>query len=302
MRLHDVLNSRHVVIPLEASTVKEATEQLAARLVAAGAVADPHRLNAVIHNTWPEDMVTVGEHAFLPHFRTEAVRQLVAALGVSPVPVRLERDPNRSARIVILLVAPPRETSTYLQVLGAFARALAGADTVNALLAARTPDEVITLPGLAEVELPSHLTVRDVMTTHVYSIGPGETLGVAARFMLEHDIRALPVVEDDGELLGIVTHKELLRHLIPAYLQRAKSGEFRAVARTQPQRGAVDPQNMLVRDVMSRTVLCLSEDQTLTEVANLLNAKDVDRFPVVREGCVVGFLTRADLIRRLLAV
>jgi CBS domain-containing protein len=53
---------------------------------------------------------------------------------------------------------------------------------------------------------------------------------------------------------------------------------------------------------MSRTVLCLSEDQTLTEVANLLNNKDVDRFPVVREGRVVGFLTRADLVRRLLGV
>jgi len=52
---------------------------------------------------------------------------------------------------------------------------------------------------------------------------------------------------------------------------------------------------------MSRSVLCLSEDQTLTDVANLMNNKDVDRFPVVREGIVVGFLTRADLIRRLVA-
>jgi CBS domain-containing protein len=56
-----------------------------------------------------------------------------------------------------------------------------------------------------------------------------------------------------------------------------------------------------VKDVMSRSVLCLSEDQTLTDVANLMSNKDVDRFPVVREGIVVGFLTRADLIRRLVA-
>jgi CBS domain-containing protein len=52
---------------------------------------------------------------------------------------------------------------------------------------------------------------------------------------------------------------------------------------------------------MSRAVLCVSEDQTLSDVANLMNNKDVDRFPVVREGVVVGFLTRADLIRRLVA-
>ena len=58
---------------------------------------------------------------------------------------------------------------------------------------------------------------------------------------------------------------------------------------------------MPVKDVMSRAVLCVSEDQTLSDVANLMNNKDVDRFPVVREGIVVGFLTRADLIRRLVA-
>jgi CBS domain-containing protein len=182
------------------------------------------------------------------------------------------------------------------------ARALSSAETVDKLLTVESAEQVVSLAGLAGVELPSHLTVRDVMTTRVFSIQPGETLGTAARFMLEHDIRALPVVEEGGELLGIVTHKELLRHLIPAYLQRSKSGEFRAVSRAQAQGGTADPQHTAVREVMSRTVLCLSEDQTLTEVANLLNNKDVDRFPVVREGRVVGFLTRADLVRRLLGV
>ena len=299
MKLTDVLVPAHVVIPLRAATVQEATEQLAERLVATGAVADAQRLTAVIRNTWPEDMVTAGEHAFLPHFRTEAVRQLVAALGVSPTPIRWEKDPHRSARIVILVVAPPRETPTYLQVLGALARALSTPETVLALLAAKSPEHAVGLGALAEVELPSHLTVRDVMTTRALSIGPTATLAQAASFMLEHDIRALPIVEEDGELLGLVTHRELVRYLIPEYLQRSKSGKFRAISRADLDRGATDPRDMPVRDVMARAVLCLSEEQTLAEVANLMNSKDVDRFPVVRAGRVVGFLTRADLIRRL---
>jgi CBS domain-containing protein len=270
--------------------------------VQTGAASDARRLNAVIQNTWPEDMVTVGEHAFLPHFRTEAVRALVAAFGVAPTPVHLERDPKRTARIVILVVAPPKDTPTYLQVLGALARVLSAPENVLALLAAKSPQDIVDLHAISDVELPSHLTVRDVMTRHVYSIGPTETLRSAARFMLEHGVRALPVVEEDGELLGIVTHKELLHHLIPVYVQRSKSGEFRAVTKPQAAAASVDPQDIPVRDVMSRKVLCLSEDQTLAEVANLLNSKDIDRFPVVREGRVVGFLTRADLVRRLLAV
>jgi len=301
VKLRDVLKPEHILVPLNATTVKQATELLAERLVAAGAVTDPQRLHAVIRHTWPEDMVSVGEHAFLPHFRTEAVRGLATAIGVSATPIRWEKDPNRSARIVIFIVAPLRDAALYLQVVGAFARTLADPDNVLALLAARTPAQVATLAVLDAVELPSQLTVRDVMTPHALTVKPEQTLGEVARVMVERDVRAMPVVDDAGSLIGMVTHREILRHLIPDFLQRTKSGEFRAPTRGQLQRGSADPRLIPVREAMARSVLCLAEDQTLADVANLINSKDVDRFPVVREGIVVGFLTRADLIRRLLA-
>jgi len=63
-----------------------------------------------------------------------------------------------------------------------------------------------------------------------------------------------------------------------------------------------DPRSMAVKDAMARSVLCLNEDQSLQDVATLMQQKDIDRFPVVREGIVVGFLTRADLVRRLIAL
>jgi CBS domain-containing protein len=302
VKLKDVVDPQHIVVPLNAQTVKQATERLAEQLVTSGAVGEPNRLNAVIRNAWPEDMVSVGEHAFLPHFRTEAVRKLVTAVGVSPTPIRWEKDPHRTARIVILIVAPPRETPTYLQVVGAFARILSDPETVLALLAAKTAEQVTHLGAFDSVELPSHLSVRDVMTPHPLTAHPDQTLAEVARVMIDRDVRAVPVVDEGGQLLGMVTHRELLRYLIPDYLQRHKSGEFRAPNKAQLQRGSADPREMPVKDVMARTVLCLSEDQTLSDVANLMSNKDVDRFPVVREGVVVGFLTRADLIRRLVAV
>jgi CBS domain-containing protein len=188
-----------------------------------------------------------------------------------------------------------------LQVVGAFARTLANPDTVLALLAARTAEQVLALAALEAVELPSQVTVRDIMTPHAVTVAPDRTLGDVARLMVEHDIRAMPVVDDSGSLIGMVTHRELLRYLIPDFVHRTKSGEFRAPTRTQLQRGSADPRLIPVREAMARSVLCLSEDQTLSDVANLMSAKDVDRFPVVREGIVVGMLTRADLIRRFVA-
>jgi CBS domain-containing protein/mannitol/fructose-specific phosphotransferase system IIA component (Ntr-type) len=307
VRLQDVVELQHVVVPLSAQTVREATERLAERLIASGVVTEANRLNAVIRNAWPEDMVSVGEHAFLPHFRTEAARKLATAVGVSRTPIRWEKDVNRSARIVILIVAPPRETPTYLQVVGAFARLLSDPATVLAVLAAKTPEQLIQIGALQGVELPTHLAVRDLMTPHVLSVRPEQSLGDVARMMMDKDVRALPVVDDHGSLVGMVTHRELLKYLIPDYLQKTKSGKFRAMPAGMATGGGAghqssgDPRGLPVKDVMSRAVLCVSEEQTLSDVANLMNNKDVDRFPVVREGIVVGFLTRADLIRRLVA-
>jgi len=301
VNLKDVLRPEHIVVPLRASTVKQATELLAARLVETGAVAEPNRLYAVIRNAWPEDLVSVGEHAFLPHFRTEGVRGLLTAVGIAPAPIRWEKDPNRAARIVIFIVAPQREAATYLQLVGAFARTLSDPETVTALLAARTPEDVAALAALAAVELPSQLLVRDIMTPHIHTTRPEQTLGEVADLMVEHDVRALPVVDDTGSLVGMITHRDLLKYLLPSYLQRTKSGEFVAPTKSQLQRGSTDPRTIPVREAMARSVLCVAEDQTLGDVANLMSARDVDRFPVVREGRLVGFLTRADLIRRLIA-
>ena len=301
MNLRDVLRPEHIVVPLRAGTVKQATELLAARLVETGAVAEPNRLYAVIRNAWPEDLVSVGEHAFLPHFRTEAVRGLRTAVGIAPAPIRWEKDPNRAARIVIFIVAPQREAATYLQLVGAFARTLSDPETVTSLLAARTPEDVAGLAALAAVELPSQLLVRDIMTPHIRTVRPEQTLGEVAHLMVEHDVRALPVVDDAGSLVGMITHRELLKYLLPSYVQRTKSGEFVAPTKSQLQRGSTDPRTIPAREAMARSVLCVAEDQTLGDVANLMSARDVDRFPVVREGRLVGFLTRADLIRRLIA-
>jgi CBS domain-containing protein len=57
---------------------------------------------------------------------------------------------------------------------------------------------------------------------------------------------------------------------------------------------------MTVRDAMTRQVLCVAPEQPVAEVAALMSNKDVERVPVVREGRLVGFLTRGDIVRKLI--
>src|SRR5207302_10454749 len=120
---------------------------------------------------------------------------------------------------------PQREAATYLQLVGAFARTLSDPKTVTTLLAARTPEDVAGLAALAAVELPSQLLVRDIMTPHIRTVRPEQTLGEVAHLMVEHDVRALPVVDDEDSVVGMSMQRKLLKDLLSGYRRGAERGE-----------------------------------------------------------------------------
>jgi len=298
--LADFLDRRRVIVPLEARTVREATGKLARTLVKSGAVADEARLTEILKREWPEDVVMVAGRAFLPHFRTDAAGALAVAIGVSAQPICRANDPNRCARVVVLILAPTSEASEYLRAMSAVARALASDDVLDGLHAARTPDEVLAIPALRDAAVPGEVTVHDLMTTHVTTVDPEMPLGEAARIMLGRGVRALPVTGPNGEVLGLLTDGHLLKHLLPQTVQQLSTGQMKAVKRRTARGSPVAPGAVPVREAMDRTVLCLAEDQTIADVAALMLPREVDRFPVTRAGALVGFLTRGDIVRKLL--
>jgi CBS domain-containing protein len=296
MRLIDLLDRDRIAVPLEVSNLEDAVDVLAAMMTQTGIVRDEERLRGLVATALPREIVTVGQ-AFLLHLRLDAVRQLAAAIGVAPKPIRRHPESEQHASIVLLLVAPSREASAHLRALSALARAMSRREVVDAILAASDPDELLGAAPLQELEVPGHLSVRDVMVHRRLSVRPDTTLGEASRVMVEHHVDALPVVSDESEVLGLVTHHELLKYLLPAYVKRESTGEFRRGLGRAGVSG--DPHALPVRDVMDRSVLCVSEEQSLAEVANMMVTRDVERLPVVREGQLVGFLTRGDIVRRL---
>jgi len=298
VRLSELLAPARVLVPLPARTLEEAVRLLIQACVADGKVTDPARLEATVRDAWPEDTVAMGTHAVLPHFRSDAVTSVVAALGLCPEPIRPAPKAPRAVRIVLMVIAPPGEAAAYLQAVAAFARALAQPETVATLLQAHSAADVFAIPGLRDVSLEGPLLVRDLMTTTVVSVTPDTPLGEAAALLLQHRIQALPVVGGAGEVLGVVSHGELIRYLVPSYVQRVNTGKIMA-ARKVGGKIVTDVAQLPVREAMSRNVLCLSEDQTIADAATLMANKDIERFPVVREGVLTGFLTRADIVRKL---
>jgi CBS domain-containing protein len=286
-----------VVVPLPAATLEEGLRILVDACVADGRVSDATRLTEAIRESWPEDTMSLGPHAWLPHFRSDAVPALVVALGIAPAPIAggAREGPREAARetpdprMILLIVAPPREHAAYLQAVAAFARALSRPALAAALLGARSAADVLALPGLRQVELEGQLLVRDLMRAVVAPLRPDDPLELAARRLDEEAVAGLPVVGEAGQVVGLLSHRELLKVLAPGEVQRATTGATPG-----------DPPQLRVRDAMARNVLCVSEEQTLADAAHLLATRDVEWVPVVKDGVLRGAVSRADLVRRLL--
>ena len=90
----------------------------------------------------------------------------------------------------------------------------------------------------------------------------------------------------------MLSERELMRHLL------ATRGVVRW--RRRGTRRRCSETSKTVRDAMTRQVLCVAPEQPVAEVAALMSNKDVERVPVVREGRLVGFLTRGDIVRKLI--
>lgn len=294
MRLSEILRPEHVIAPLQADTFRTAVQELVQRLVETGALLHPERVEKLTSEERVRDVVHVGDRILLPHLRTDAVGGLAVAIGVSAVPLRTPGSTNEpTEQIVVLVLAPPSAANLYLQMVAGLARALRSDGVVERILAAGSPEEIVAIPEIRNLSVQPRLAVRDIMTQRVHRVFPDTPVSELLELLARHDLKAVPVVGEKREVLGIVTDRDLLRFLLPQVVS-AGTGEPQEL-KTQER----SLQDIPVREIMTRSVMCISEDQSLAELASIMVNKDVERLPVVSEGKLTGFLTRSDILRKL---
>jgi len=140
-----------------------------------------------------------------------------------------------------------------------------------------------------------------VMTRPVVTIPADATVYAAADILLGARISAAPVVDADGKLIGIVSEADLMNRpesgTVPAksWLQRLLAPEM-VLARDY-----LRSHSHHVADVMTRDVVTAEERTDLKEIASLMQSRAIKRVPIVRDGKVVGIVSRANLLQGLLA-
>jgi CBS domain-containing protein len=141
------------------------------------------------------------------------------------------------------------------------------------------------------------VTIDDIMTRDLITVTPAASIHAAAQLMIDHGVSGLPVVEADGRLVGIISEGDLiLRQTRPAARPWWRAFFERGEQLAREYRKAV---GTTVGEVMSRPVISISPVWGIETAAAIMQNRRIGRLPVVRDGRLVGIVTRADLIKAL---
>jgi len=146
------------------------------------------------------------------------------------------------------------------------------------------------------------ITAKDIMTEKVITVRPETPIDEFARILIEYRISGAPVVDKDGNLVGIVTENDLInqnkRLHIPTVIRL-----FYAFIMLESPRKIKDEIKRItaatVWDICTKEVVTVSEDTSLQEIATIMSEKNIHLLPVMRDKSIVGIIGKADIIKAM---
>lgn len=146
------------------------------------------------------------------------------------------------------------------------------------------------------------LKVREIMQTEVVTVRPDATVGDLADILAKNKVSGVPVVDDQGGVLGMVSEADIILQdadlHFPYYIQFLESVIYLQSVRKFEERFR-KAFGSKVTEVMSEEVVAISPDASVREAATIMADRNINRLPVTEDGKLVGIVTRGDIVRAI---
>ncbi|MDD5450079.1 MAG: CBS domain-containing protein [Candidatus Omnitrophica bacterium] len=141
------------------------------------------------------------------------------------------------------------------------------------------------------------MKIKEVMVKKVITLSPDTPVKDATAKLSELEISGLPVVDSAGKLVGMFTEKEVLKFILPSYVEQVGRFVYENTSKgIQNKMAAMN--NLKVKDLMRKDVTTVKEDTSLFEVARIMLTQKVRRIAVVDDSAkLVGIVSRADVMK-----
>ena len=205
------------------------------------------------------------------------------------------------ANLIVLMLAPVDDPASYLRAIAALTAVCRRESFVESLLTLDNPESVWKSIEETGVGLPDYVAARDVMRTDFARLRDTDSLYLAIDLFCREGVSELPVVDADGDLVGIVSEEELIRLCLPEYITWMEDlspilnfEPFAEILRREAQ--------MLVMEIMvfADRYATVDEATPAIQVAKVMMRRDVRQVLVVRDKKLIGIISMQDFIYKVL--
>jgi len=234
----------------------------------------------------------------VPHARLEALDSLAVAVATSQQGVDFGDD-SGPVKLIILVLAPKANPALYLQAVSSLAGICADPATAQTVATLETARDVWRFFDREGLVLPDYICAADIMNRNVVHLKEHDTLQRAVDVMVANRLVDVPVVDADGDLVGVVSGFELLRVCLPDYILWME--DLTPVLNFEPFAEVLKKEgHAWLTDVMSLDYPTVSEDVPAIQVAKEITRRGARGVFVVKGRKLVGVITIQDFIHKVL--
>jgi mannitol/fructose-specific phosphotransferase system IIA component (Ntr-type) len=235
----------------------------------------------------------------LPHVRIHGLKELKIAIATSTKGIAYKKD-NTMVNLIILVIAPKDAPSLYLQILTSISQMLTEKPAVIQEIASlNTSDDVWRYFDHMWGHLPGYVCAGDIMEPVLVSLKDHDTLQTAIDLFVKHDLTDLPVVDKEGEFIGVVTAHALLRVCLPDYILWLE--DLSPIIHFEPFADVLRKEsNTWHEEIMSTEYAVVDEKAPAIQVAKEITANNSSRAYVLREKKLIGVITLQHFLNKIL--
>lgn len=234
----------------------------------------------------------------VPHARMARAESLIIAVATCPNGADFKAPDGKPVKVVMMILTPADDPGLHLQVLSAIAKTFASADAPDKLAELQSPGAVRAFFSDSKMEIPSYLRVKDLMDRNPITLLESDTLHTAIAAIAVNHIGEIPVLDEDGDLRGVVAAGDILRFSLPEHI--LWMNDLTPILRFQPFAEMLkNSQDTKLADFMREQMETIEEDVPAVQLVKQFIVARARQIIVTKNGKFTGVVNIDSIVRDL---
>ncbi len=288
----------NIVCQTTAQTRNEIIDKLAERLAFTTPGVEKEDILSSVREREQLMPTVIAPGLAIPHARMANVDKLLIALATSPNGIDFGTPEMGPVHVIVLILTPADDPGLHLQLLSSIAKMFAPADAIEKVANLESPGAIMSFFADSSMKIPAYLRVKDLMNHNPIVLQEADTLNTAITTLATTEQSEIPVLDEDGDLRGIVAAYDVLHFSLPEHI--LWMNDLTPILRFQPFAEMLkNSKDTKLADFMREKVEMIEEDVPAIQLIKQFIVTQVKQVIVTKNGKFSGIVEVKNIVRDL---